>query len=231
MQSVIDCIVFCGSSVLCFLFKQMESDVILWAIAFTMNTWATTLDGHRKRWIESTKKAIKKSRLKVQQAKLVEALEFCRLINPEGSKSFLREGDAYLSKLDKWEVQYDKTKAIESIDAFPEFILSVCAFFSIVCIIGRWFYNITLIVLLPFPCLMCHYTGQRYFRLRYIERKRAKLLSRIPKEILRSCNKFDIKKQEKEQFEKQVKMMEALRQQLTKSSNKRYSDKGQTAEN
>lgn len=218
MRSVIDCIVSCVCSILHFLFKESTGDVMLWALAFTMNTWATTLDRARKRLIESTRKAVEKSRMTVKQARLVEALWICRRSNPKGSKKFLRDASAYLSKLDKWKVQDERIKAGEVIEGLPEYILSICALFSALCIIFGWLYNITLIVLLPFPFLMCRYTGQGYFRVRYIKRKQIELLLRATKELSRSYDILEFKRREYEQFEKDQKIINQLRRKLMEQS-------------
>ena len=186
------------------------SDVTVWLIAFSMNTWGATLKHARESLHQATKNAIAKSRLKVQQAQLVEHLQTYLRQNPEDAQKIIQAFDRYFSKLEEWKNQDSEIETCESMACFPEFVLSLCALITAFCIIGGWFYNITLIVLVPFPVIMSYYTGQCYFRLRYVERKRAKLLSKI------GSIKCFIEKQEKAKikFEKTQTMMDELLRKL-----------------
>lgn len=208
LHSAIEFLSPIACSILRWATKVSISDVTVWLIVFSMNTWGATLKRARESLHQATQNAIEKSRLKVQQAQLVEQLQTYLRQNPEDAQKIIQDFDRYFSKLEKWKNQDSQIETCESTACLPEFVLSLCALITAFCIIGGWFYNITLIVLVPFPVIMSYYTGQSYFRVRYIERKRAKLFSKV------GSIKCLIEKQEKaqKQFEEtNARMQEVLK--------------------
>lgn len=206
-------------------FAQSTCDISVWVIAFTINTWAVSLGRAKFQLHGAIRKAIDESREQVQQAHLVEQLRNYPVHNSKDAKKFLEDCNKFLTKLGKWEIQYPKLEREEPISGAPRFFLAGCALFSALCIVFKWFYNITLLVLLPYPVLLIYYSWQRYHLRRYITRKRAELISKIP-DVLRRLDKAQQNAQK--QFDETKTMMNELLRKLGQKG--QSDDTGETSD-
>jgi len=142
---------------------QKDSDSSVWAIAFTMNTWAGSLDRARFQLHGRIRKAIDASRAEAQQAHFVENMMNWEENNydPKRLMECIRDYTHYLSILEKYERRYPTLQESEenglSISWFPRFVLVSCACISLACLLLKRFYNGTLFVLLPYPCFCIYY--------------------------------------------------------------------------
>lgn len=192
-------------------FAPSKCDITVWAIAFTINTWALSLGRAKFQLHGAIRKAIDESRTQVQQAHLVEQLRNYPVHNLKDAREFLEDCNNFLTKLAKWEIQYPKLDRDEPISGPPRVVLSVCTLFSALCIVLKWLYNITLVVLLPYPILLIYYNWQRYRLPRYITQKRTELISKIP-DVLRRLGEAQEKAQK--QFDETTAIMQEVQKKL-----------------
>ena len=125
-------------------------DSAAWAIAFTINTWAATIQKARVSVYESLHAIFVACKKSINDAQWIEEAE--RLTDEEGHREFR-------SRLDKLQ-KYIETKDAEFLDdtkdpgMFMKRVMMCAALVSVLVIVFQWFYNVTLVVLLPYP-LFC----------------------------------------------------------------------------
>lgn len=127
-----------------------RTDSAAWAIAFTINTWAATIQKARVSVYESLHAIFVACKKSIKDAQWIEEAE--RLTDEEGHREFR-------SRLDKLQ-KYIETKDAEFLDdtkdpgMFMKRVMMCAALASVFVIVFQWFYNGTLVVLLPYP-LFC----------------------------------------------------------------------------
>ena len=140
-----------------------RTDSAAWAIAFTINTWAATIKSARQTVYESVHAIFVACKKGIKDAQWIE--EAKSLTDEEGHKEFrsrLHKLQKYIEKKDA-EFKNDA----ENTGMFMNRVMMLAALASVLVIVLQWYYNATLVVLLPYPlfCLWQIIRG-RWARLR-----------------------------------------------------------------
>lgn len=127
-----------------------RNDSAAWAIAFTINTWAATIQKARVSVYESLHAIFVACKKSINDAQWMEEAE--RLTDEEGHREFRSR----LDKLQKYIERKDAEFLADTSDPgmFMKRVMMCSALASVLMIVFRWFYNGTLVVLLPYP-LFC----------------------------------------------------------------------------
>ncbi len=178
LQTLLDKLLSVFWVVVGWLKANRTSDVSVWAIAFTMNTWAASLGWVRFQLHGAIRKAIDESRAKAQQARLLERLTDWKGPDESSFRKIEKKFDTFLSKLELFDVKYPRLEMDlrePLLNGFPRFVLGFAAIVSLGCILFNKLYNWTLVVLLPFPAFFIYYSFKKRSVPRFIRRRYAKL--------------------------------------------------------
>lgn len=155
-------------------FRERSCDVSAWAIAFTMNTWAVSLARVLAHLRGAVRKAIDESRARAQQAQFLERVRGLAGSHSRDARKVLERFSRFLTHLERLCVKYPKAESYRSdepIKGSPRIILGIASVFSLLCILFSWFYNWTLIVLLPYPCFVVYYHYKKWSLPRFIRKR------------------------------------------------------------
>ena len=127
-----------------------RTDSAAWAIAFTINTWAATIQKARVSVYESVHTIFVACKKGIKDAQWIEEAE--SLTDEEGHKEFRSR----LHKLQKYIEKKDAEFLGDTKDSgmLMKRVMMLAALASVLVIIFQRFYNVTLAVLLPYP-LFC----------------------------------------------------------------------------
>lgn len=171
--------------------QPSHSDSSIWAIGFTMNTWTVSLDRARFQLHGLIRTAIDDSRATAQQAHFLERLVEWKNQDHRQVKIFLNKYQDALDEIDRIIAKHPSLRESEirsePISWFPRFVLLSFAVFSVCCLVFGWYYNITLIVLFPYPVICLYYQWERLWLPSRIRRRFKKLMDMIP-EMERNIN-------------------------------------------
>ena len=163
-----------------------RTDSAAWAIAFTINTWAATIQKARVSVYESVHVIFVACKKGIKDAQWIEEAE--RLTDEEGHREFRSR----LHKLQKYIENRDAEFLRDTKDSgmFMKRVMMCAALVSVLVIVFQWFYNVTLAVLLPYPlfCLWQIIRG-RWARFR-VWRMRASVKKEL-NSIEKRCKKPD----------------------------------------
>lgn len=129
------------------LFSIRTNDSAIWAVAFTLNTWASSIDEIRTdvyKWVFDKFQSYRKRAIDGQWLSQIEACP-----DSENKAVFLRRLDNlrtyFKRRLDVFSAAKEKdgSKAKK--------IMSFSAFLCVLCILFEWYYNVALVLLLPYP--------------------------------------------------------------------------------
>ena len=126
---------------------KSRADSAAWAIAFTVNTWAATIQSARIAVYEGVHKLFSDYKNEIGYAQWLEKAD--KLTDEDGHKKFRFRVNRLLTyigcKDEKFRVD---TKDVGSI---LKRVMWCAAFVSALVIVFQWYYNYTLAVLLPYP--------------------------------------------------------------------------------
>lgn len=127
-----------------------RTDSAAWAIAFTINTWAATIQKARVSVYEGVHAIFVVCKKGIKDAQWLEDAE--SLTDEEGHKEFRSRLHKLQKYIEKKDAEF-KSDA-ENTGVFMNRVMMLAALASVLVIVFQWFYNATLIVLLPYP-LFC----------------------------------------------------------------------------
>lgn len=127
-------------------------DSAAWAIAFTINTWAATIQKARVSVYESVHDIFVACKKGIKDAQWIEEAE--SLTDEDGHKEFRFRLDKLQKYIDQKDAEF--LQDTKSSGVFMKRVMLFSALASVLVIVFQWFYNATLIVLLPYPlfCLL-----------------------------------------------------------------------------
>ena len=183
--SICGCVVSCLQAFWAWLMTSRD-DSAAWAIAFTINTWAATIQKARVSVYEGVHAIFVACKKGIKDAQWIEDAE--SLTDKEGHKEFrsrLHELQKYIENKDAEFLGDTKDSGM-----FMKRVMMCAALASVLIIVFQWYYNVTLAVLLPYPlfCLWQIIRGRwARFRVWQMRKSVEKELDRIKKR----CKKPD----------------------------------------
>lgn len=127
-----------------------RTDSAAWAIAFTINTWAATIQKARVSIYEDVHAIFVACKKGIKDAQWIEEAE--SLTDEEGHKEFRSRLHKLQKYIDRKDAEFlNDTK---SSGMFMKRVMMLAALASVLVIVFKWYCNFTLVVLLPYP-LFC----------------------------------------------------------------------------
>ena len=127
-----------------------RTDSAAWAIAFTINTWAATIQKARVSVYESVHTIFVACKKNIKNAQWLEEAE--SLTDEEGHREFRSRLDRLQKYIDRKDAEF--LKDTEDSGMILKRVMLCAALASVLVIVLQWYYNATLVVLLPYP-LFC----------------------------------------------------------------------------
>ena len=128
-----------------------RTDSAAWAIAFTINTWAAIIKSARLVVYKDVHAIFVACKRGIKDAQWIEEAE--SLTDEEGHREFrlqLHKLQKYIEKKDAEFLGDTKNPGM-----FMKRVMSCAALASVLIIVFQWCYNVTLVVLLPYPLFCC----------------------------------------------------------------------------
>lgn len=124
-----------------------RTDSAAWAIAFTINTWAASIDNARIAVYESVHALFFSAKKRAEVAQWLEKAD--ELTDPEGHKEFRSRVDRLQKYIDLKDEKFHE--ATKTTNMLAKRIMWFSAIASVLVIVFQWYYNFTLALLLPYP--------------------------------------------------------------------------------
>lgn len=124
-----------------------RTDSGIWAIAFTVNTWASSVNRVRTNVYLDVRRKIKECKNKVINAQWLES------VGKSQSAEMHEDFRASLSELLNYMKDVESRVSIKTVGkkVFAKNIMGVSAFVCALCMIFQWYYNFTIVLLFPYP--------------------------------------------------------------------------------
>lgn len=161
-------------------FVTSRTDSAVWAIAFTINTWAASIKSARSSVYEGVHELFSAYKNEIRTAQWLERAE--SLTDEDGHKEFRSRVDGLLEYLKQKDVKF--LNDTMGTGMFAERVMWCAATMSVLVIVFEWYYNYMLGLLLPYP-LFCLWQSLRVrwamFRAWLKRRRAASSLAEIEK--------------------------------------------------
>lgn len=124
-----------------------RTDSAAWAIAFTINTWAASIDNARIEVYKSVHTLFFSAKKRAEVAQWLEEAD--GLTDPEGHKEFRSRVDRLQKYIDLKDAKFHE--ATQDTNMLAKRVMWCAAMASVLVIVFQWYYNFTLVLLLPYP--------------------------------------------------------------------------------
>lgn len=133
-----------------------RTDSAVWAIAFTINTWAASIKSARISVYEGVHDLFSAYKNEIKDAQWLERAE--KLTDADGHKTLRARVDGLLEYIDRKDAEFLADANASSI--FAKHVLWCAAVLSVLVIVFEWYRNYMLVLLLPYP-VFCLWQSMR----------------------------------------------------------------------
>lgn len=126
---------------------RQASDSAIWAIAFTLNTWASTMETARAQAYAKVRNMAENTLRNIEGKQWLDLIEK----QPESvpRANFLRALNQLLDYVKSVRARYSEEQCARK--WFAKRVMGLASFLSVLCIFFEWYYNGALALLLPYP--------------------------------------------------------------------------------